>query len=67
MSSPDRAELNSPAGDPPAMDLGPDVATETQALFLVRLRNLGHLFDLLRLLGARLEHAGAFDPQGNPG
>lgn len=35
MSSPDRA-----AGERPATDLGPDVATETQALFLVRLRNL---------------------------
>jgi hypothetical protein len=40
MSTPDRAELNRPADDQPAKDLGPDVATETQALFLSRLRTL---------------------------
>ena len=40
MSSPDRAELNPPAGEQPAKDLGPDVASETQALFLLRLRSL---------------------------
>lgn len=40
MSSPDRAGLNRPANKRPGTDLGPDVATETQALFLLRLRHL---------------------------
>jgi len=40
MSSPDRAELNRTAGEQPARDLGLDVATEMQALFLPRLRHL---------------------------
>jgi hypothetical protein len=40
MSSPDRAELNRSAGEQPANDLGSDVASEVQALFLVRLRSL---------------------------
>ena len=40
MSSPDRAELNRPAGEQPAPDLGPDMATEMQALFLLRLRHV---------------------------
>lgn len=40
MASPDRAELNRPADDRPARNLGPDVTTETQALFLVRLQSL---------------------------
>ena len=40
MSSPDRADLNRPAEEQAARDLGPDVATETQALFLLRLRHL---------------------------
>ena len=40
MSSPDRAELNRPVGGEPAAGLGPDVATEMQALFLLRLRHL---------------------------
>jgi hypothetical protein len=40
MSSPDRADLNRRAGEQPASDLGPDVAMEMQALFLLRLRQL---------------------------
>ena len=40
MSTPDHAELNRPAGERPGRDLGPDVATETQALFLGRLKRL---------------------------
>jgi hypothetical protein len=40
MSSPDSAELDPRAGERPAKDLGADVATEMQALFLVRLRTL---------------------------
>ena len=40
MASPDRAELNRPAGGKPAQDIGPDVAAEMEALFLLRLRRL---------------------------
>lgn len=40
MPSPDRADLNRPTGGQPERHLGPDVFTEMQALFLVRLRHL---------------------------
>jgi len=40
MSSPDSAELDPTAGQRPTSDLGLDVASETQALFLIRLRSL---------------------------